>query len=763
LALDNFRKINITLNKANQHILEPQIAKVGDVNGRELVVQLIDGGVIKDQTGVSLKLNWQHANGNQGAETFSALDASQGVFSVYYPENMLFRGTVTANISINENGKITNSLNFQIAVKGDVFDGSAIEVDGLLFTLKDLKDQLDERDDILETLENRQSSVENQFNSLQQEITNKDVISAPEIIAARGGKDTLGQRLDDTTSQLAQNLTLIKSDVIQQDLDPFIIDMHYGVLKGVGWVNETYTETEFPVTSISLKGTKTINVNGVDTVFKVGQLICYTDKNGAYQSNVITALTTSQITVAEPLQEDLNLNSKVMNFYFNSAHPSEHGFRTIADYSINELIKPTGRMVERIEPQSWSVIDTNTTLSDVRSTTQYYQPFGKFDARQVSILALSSGVKKKIDIFEAGITKIRLNLNSVADGEIKITITDKNSVEIYSKTLNNGVYIKQEEITMSLDVGTYYVNIVSVKSTGTATVYLGAMEIYNCDKKYTESNINRGVHLLLGDSWFEFLGLPQRLQERLPLANIINYGVGGNKADQLIRRFTGTATDADIKNNPTSYGGVKDATTIPHIDYVWIMTGTNDYYAGKTADVYQNEVKELIDLVISRGAKPIVFNASVGIATSDNNVYDLSRQYADFYTNINNGVSLISDSVNDLKNTRNYLINFANVEVPVGESYLGSFGVVKNTEKVIVEEIGFNRGTNKDIKITYAGNIEANGTYEKQQTISTAYNLTEIDFGKPTTNKWFVINAFNNTSAATKYTGYVRLRVESIN
>lgn len=208
MTLDNFRKINITLNKANQHILEPQIAKVGDVNGRELVVQLIDGGVIKDQSGVVLKLNWQHANGNQGSETFKALDAKQGLFSVYYPEKMLYRGTVKANISVNDGGNITNSLNFQIAVKGDVFDGSAVEVDGLLFTLKNLKDQIDERNGNLVDLENRQTSVESQFNSLQQEMTGKDIVSAPEIIAARNGEETLKARLDkeqqEITAQLAQ-------------------------------------------------------------------------------------------------------------------------------------------------------------------------------------------------------------------------------------------------------------------------------------------------------------------------------------------------------------------------------------------------------------------------------------------------------------------------------------------------------------------------------------------------------------------------------
>ena len=41
----------------------------------------------------------------------------------------------------------------------------------------------------------RQDTVETQFNSVQQELTDKDVISAPEIIAARNGEATLNNRL----------------------------------------------------------------------------------------------------------------------------------------------------------------------------------------------------------------------------------------------------------------------------------------------------------------------------------------------------------------------------------------------------------------------------------------------------------------------------------------------------------------------------------------------------------------------------------------
>lgn len=48
----------------------------------------------------------------------------------------------------------------------------------------------------------RQDTVESHFNSLEQEMTNKDVISAPEIIASRDGRETLSERLTEDFSRL---------------------------------------------------------------------------------------------------------------------------------------------------------------------------------------------------------------------------------------------------------------------------------------------------------------------------------------------------------------------------------------------------------------------------------------------------------------------------------------------------------------------------------------------------------------------------------
>ena len=204
MVLDNFKKTSMRIDKANQRFLDYQNAKVGDVNGRELLVQITNNGVVEDQTGTTLKLNWQHENGNQGYTNFNVVDAKTGKYSLYYPKEMLYKGTVDASVEINSNGQITNTMNFKIIVHADVFNGEAGMVDGVFISLADVNKKLDDREKEYVELKERQTSVETQFNSIQQEITDKDIVSAPEIIAARGGLPQLEDRLNETDAQLTQ-------------------------------------------------------------------------------------------------------------------------------------------------------------------------------------------------------------------------------------------------------------------------------------------------------------------------------------------------------------------------------------------------------------------------------------------------------------------------------------------------------------------------------------------------------------------------------
>lgn len=196
MALDDFRKTSMRIDKANQRFIDYQHAKAGDVNGRELLVQITNNGVVEDQTGTTLKLNWQHENGNQDSTNFNVVDIKTGKYSLYYPSKMLYKGTVDASVEINSNGQTTNTMNFKIIVHADVFNGEAGTVNGVFISLAHVNKKLDDREKEYKELKERQTSIETQFNSVQQELTDTDVNSAPEIIVARDGEDTLNDRLN---------------------------------------------------------------------------------------------------------------------------------------------------------------------------------------------------------------------------------------------------------------------------------------------------------------------------------------------------------------------------------------------------------------------------------------------------------------------------------------------------------------------------------------------------------------------------------------
>lgn len=115
-------------------------------------------------------------------------------------------------------------------------------------------------------------------------------------------------------------------------------------------------------------------------------------------------------------------------------------------------------------------------------------------------------------------------------------------------------------------------------------------------------NLNKGKHVFLGDSWFDSPHyLSDRLASKLPNATIINAGIGGNTAQDLLDRF-----DSAVASEKP--------------DVVWVMTGTNDYQQGVTKETYIGNVQKIIRRINDSGARAIVFNSSVGkLITHDQN------------------------------------------------------------------------------------------------------------------------------------------------
>lgn len=127
MSLDRFRSVDIRIDKADHYFMSSQFAKGGDYNGRTLVVQITNGGLIESQAGITVNLGWRHESvKNSGLDPFEVVDAAQGIFEISYPKEMLNPGRVTAVIQIIDGETITETKNFVIQVEKSPIDETSI-------------------------------------------------------------------------------------------------------------------------------------------------------------------------------------------------------------------------------------------------------------------------------------------------------------------------------------------------------------------------------------------------------------------------------------------------------------------------------------------------------------------------------------------------------------------------------------------------------------------------------------------------------------
>ncbi|MFV8290784.1 hypothetical protein ACNNMX_01895 [Aerococcus viridans] len=90
----------------------------------------------------------------------------------------------------------------------------------------------------------RQSDLESQFTEIQQEITGKDVISAPEIIASRNGFNTLDERLTTQEQEVGAQLgTKVSYPILDGEVGVVNVTYPYGDVKRYG-ATGVYSETK---------------------------------------------------------------------------------------------------------------------------------------------------------------------------------------------------------------------------------------------------------------------------------------------------------------------------------------------------------------------------------------------------------------------------------------------------------------------------------------------------------------------------------------
>lgn len=118
LELDQFRDVDLVIDKANDNFIQRQFVSQGDYKGRTLTVQVTDNGVVGEVPGLMLNLNWHNeASGLTDLTAFSVLDKANSIYRIEYPQNMMTPGKVIASIQVIQDGKVTNLKQFELTVQ----------------------------------------------------------------------------------------------------------------------------------------------------------------------------------------------------------------------------------------------------------------------------------------------------------------------------------------------------------------------------------------------------------------------------------------------------------------------------------------------------------------------------------------------------------------------------------------------------------------------------------------------------------------------
>ncbi len=398
----------------------------------------------------------------------------------------------------------------------------------------------------------------------------------------------------------------LKSGVVPQGNS--VIDMHYGVIRGAGFLpTETGSNRLYTVLTAGVKGDRSITLTAnSDTVqgqpLVVNQLITYKADNNEYYTAVIESIASNVINIASPLEEDLPTGDNVTNFYANSGHPNiVGGYYAIADHAIRSTTN-VGKITQRVNLATFG-----DAISSPIATNANNNP----GSSSVSALDISSalgtianGVAVTFTLDEIGSYEAHIKINPLGEN-IRVAFT--------AGAFSSSVSLNENSATtVKLSIGSFNPGdsiFLAITGDDTNNNFYVNEEIQIVRTDIAKPDFETGTHVLLGDSWFAQSagGIFDRLVERFPQATFINAGVGGNTAAASTSRF-----EIDVAPfNP---------------DYVWFITGTNDYgqsVTPETLSFYLNRLKTQCSTI---GAHLLTFNSSVG--ASDNAAHlNLSRRY----------------------------------------------------------------------------------------------------------------------------------------
>lgn len=524
------------------------------------------------------------------------------------------------------------------------------------------------------------------------------------------------------------------------EITPTVIRSHFGCLRGQGYVDGEGYGTKTVATAVS-EGDSTIDVTD-STGYVSNQLIAYLATDGEYYTSRIRSISVNTLILVHPVEADIAAGTNVFSFYANKSHPQLRGYRALADYALRSDISEKKVVVsfKNLYTNRTNYLDAigSATFAELPTTNVAIPGSPSFHAIQVNTAVTGDGVQTKYFRVKGKTHKFYIPINAGSTGTLNINVVTRAGVTLYTYSgatagslvaLYEGVFKPRYNDDIQIQI----------TQTGTLSfMQIGSIDVIEISE---EKELNGGVHVLLGDSWFANEGISQRLAERLDNATIYEEGTGGDTAAALLVRF-----DADVT---------------PHLpDYVWIMVGTNDYYAGVTAATYSLNIDKLINKIIEIGAKPIIFESSVGAKVSDGySEYELTALSRDYW--MTTEILEKEYSTTEFETTYPFDVNISTDITSVAgstttyEMCLGAFA--SGTKVEILNKGGVGLSANNYVEFGFAAGIT--NAYDQSYKLTSDTNTKTTTSITATATRYLVVRRVNATGGALSFGGYLKIKI----
>lgn len=384
-----------------------------------------------------------------------------------------------------------------------------------------------------------------------------------------------------------------------EPIAPQRIALHYGACRGTGFVAgvEPGGKTSTLTTASAALGANRLYVANTASFFP-SQLIVYLGADGDYYTAIVLSKDATSILLRTDIEVAVASGALVSNFYANESHPNTYGYYAIADYALRTMLTQRQVML------TWRATDGafavgGAILSSLADVT--YENSGSSTVPAIKSVAtgMAAGLVTPFYDLPAGNYVAKFYLTPNMEGSSDISVPARLSVVERTAVADTTIQVAsprgQTALVVELAFAKKHDSTVSFRmlnqTAGTLWSNIAKIEVIRVTSALR--TLDKGKHVLLGDSWFAVGDIQARLSSKLPNATIVGKGVGGNRADQLFARFSADVVPEDP-------------------DVVWVMCGTNDVSQSIPLNTFGYNIGLLKSRIAALGARSIFFDCSVG-------------------------------------------------------------------------------------------------------------------------------------------------------